>query len=75
MGWTRWRRVHEPLQTVMPINNEILKITGDASKPDSEGPDPELVDKLLSEWRKYSLIRLSIAAVAWGLGTTSLLLA
>lgn len=59
----------------MPVNNEILKITNDASNPDSEGPDPELVDKLLGEWRKHAFVRLSIAAVAWGLGTTSLLLA
>lgn len=72
----------------MPINKEILKITSDASKrdgkgpdlgtadkPDEKGPDPGLVDKLFSEWSKYNYIRISIAAVAWGLGTSALLLA
>jgi len=59
----------------MPINNEILEVTSDASKPDLEGPDSGQVDKLFSEWRKYSSIRISVAAVAWGLGTVSLLLA
>jgi len=59
----------------MPINNDILKITIDASKHDGKGPEPELVDKLFGEWRKYNLIRISIAAAAWGLGTAALLLA
>lgn len=68
-------QVYEPLSTVFPLNNEILKITSDASKPDGKGPDPGVVDKLFSEWRKHTYIRMSIVAVAWGLGTTTLLLA
>lgn len=59
----------------MPINKDILKITSDVSKPDTEDPDTGLVDKLFSEWTSYNSIRISIAAVAWGLGTAALLLA
>jgi hypothetical protein len=59
----------------MPINNDIFRITSNASKPDGKGPEPGLVDKLFSEWRKYNSIRISISAVAWGLGTVALLLA
>lgn len=58
----------------MPINRDILKIAGDVSKPDAKGPELGLVDKLFSEWRKYNTIRLSIAAMAWSLGTAALLL-
>lgn len=68
-------QVYGSLPTVMPINNEILKVTSDAAEPDGKGPDPGVVDRLFGEWRKYSYIRMSIAAAAWGLGTASLLLA
>jgi len=60
---------------VVPINTNILKITSDASRQDGKGPEPGLVDKLFGEWKKYNMIRLSIAAIAWGLGTAALLLA
>jgi len=59
----------------MPINNELLKITSDASRHDGKGPDPGRVDELLSEWGKYGSIRMSMSAVAWTLGTLALLLA
>ena len=75
IGSTESHRVYEQLPTVMPINKEILKITSEASKSDGKGPDPGVVDKLFSEWRKCSYVRISIAAVAWGLGAASLLLA
>jgi hypothetical protein len=58
----------------MPINDDILKTTSDASKPDAKSPDSGLVDKLFKEWKKYNAIRVSIAAVSWGLGMTALLL-
>ncbi|KAF9646087.1 hypothetical protein BDM02DRAFT_3130630 [Thelephora ganbajun] len=63
------------LVTLMPINNEILKIASDASKHDGKSPEPGLVDELFSEWSKYNSIRIGIATVAWGLGTAALLLA
>lgn len=59
----------------MPINNDILKTTSDASEQDAKGPDSGLVDKLFKEWKKYNFIRVSIGAVSWGLGMTALLLA
>jgi len=63
------------LVVLMPINNEILKTTNDASKQDAKAPEPERVDKLFSEWNKYNSSRLLIAAAAWSLGTAALLLA
>ena len=60
---------------MLPINKEIFKAASDASKPDAKGTEPGLVDKLFGKWMKYNYIRLSIAAVAWGLGTAALLLA
>lgn len=63
------------LPTVMPINKDILKTASDASKDGAKGPDPALVDKLFGEWRKYGFVRMSIAAFAWSLGTSALLLA
>ena len=59
----------------MPINNGTTKTAGEASKQDGKGPDPGVVDKLFAEWRKYSLVRLSIAGTAWSLGMAALLLA
>ena len=59
----------------MPINNEIFKAVGDASKPDAKAPEPGLVDKLFSEWNKHNSVRMLIAALAWSLGTAALLLA
>ena len=60
---------------VMPINEEILKTVSDASKQGVKAPEPGLVDKLFSEWKKYNSIRMLIVAVAWSLGTAALLLA
>lgn len=59
----------------MPINKDILKVAKEVSESDAKGPEPGLVDKLFSEWRKYNFIRLSIAGAAWSLGVTALLLA
>jgi hypothetical protein len=59
----------------MPINKDILQTASDASKPDAKSPESGVVDKLFGEWRKYHAIRMSIGAVAWGLGTAALLLA
>ena len=59
----------------MPINNDILKTTSDASKQDAKAPEPGRVDKLFSEWNKYNSSRLLITAAAWSLGTAALLLA
>jgi hypothetical protein len=61
--------------TVVPINKVILKMANDVSKSDAKSPDSGLMDRLFSEWRKYNTVRLSIAAVAWGLGAAALLLA
>jgi len=58
-----------------PINSEILKTASDASKHDGNGPEQGLVDRLFREWVKYNSIRVSIAAIAWGLGTAALFLA
>ena len=59
----------------MPINKDLLKIVGDASKHDEKDPEPGLVDKLLREWSKRNSIKILIAAITWGLGAAALLLA
>ena len=59
----------------MPTNNDLSKITGDASKREGKGPDPERVDKLFSEWRTYHSIRILFGAITWALGMAVLLLA
>jgi uncharacterized membrane protein len=63
------------LQTVRPINNELIEHAKAASQPDAKAPEQRVIDKLLSEWMKYNSIRISIAAVAWTLGTATLFLA
>ena len=65
----------DKLQTVMPINRDILQATDEVSKLEGKGVEPGFVDKLFCEWRKYDAIRVSIAGVAWSLGTAALLLA
>ncbi|KAF9789768.1 hypothetical protein BJ322DRAFT_1105630 [Thelephora terrestris] len=60
---------------LLPINKVILKAASDASKPDAKSPESGVVDKLFCEWRKYHVIRMSLAAAAWGLGMGALLLA
>ena len=65
----------QPPPKVLPINNEINKIANDSSKPDARGPESGPVDKILGDWAKYHSVRISIGAVAWGLGMAALLLA
>lgn len=60
--------------TVMPTNNEMLKIAGDVSKPDAKIPDSGHIDKLFNDWRNCHSVRLYISAISWGLGTAALLL-
>jgi len=62
-------------KTVRPTNNNIFKISEDASKHGGKGPDPGRVDELLGEWTRYHSIRMSFGAVAWTLGMAVLLLA
>lgn len=63
------------LQTVRPINNQLIETTRAASQPEGKDPEPGVVDKLLGEWMKYSSIRTSISAIAWSLGIAALFLA
>lgn len=63
------------LQTVRPINNQLIETAKAASQPNGKVPEQGAIDKLLSEWTKYNSIRISIAAVAWTLGTATLFLA